>query len=71
MSRTTRFPILVVLRLPTFDSNFATLRPIVAENVKHINRSLGCTHARTIRELAVILFQESGGLFDGYSINES
>ena len=25
MSRTTRFQILVVLRLPTFDSNFATL----------------------------------------------
>ena len=25
MSRTTRFPISVVLRLPTFDSNFATL----------------------------------------------
>ena len=28
MSRTTRFQILVVLRLPTFDSNFATLKGI-------------------------------------------
>ena len=28
MSRTTRFQILVVLRLPTFDSNFATLKCI-------------------------------------------
>ena len=28
MTRTTRFPILVVLRLPTFNSNFGTLLPI-------------------------------------------
>ena len=35
--------------------------PIVAENVKLIEQILGHTHAHTIRELVVILFQESGG----------
>ena len=42
MSRTIRFPILVVLRLPTFDSNFATL--------------LSCLYLTGIPILGVYLF---------------
>ena len=47
MSRTTRFPILVVLRLPTFDSNFASLHKsswsMLGPPYRRLLRSAGAT----------------------------